>query len=286
MSDTQSITLNTTPETGPLKPEVKAEDAPKPREDGKPAWLPEQFKSEEDFAKNWQDQRAEITRLQQAAKKEPAKADEGKEPEKKNDLSIEKKEGDGDKADDAAKKVVEKAGLDVTPWQDEFSKTGNVSPEGRKAIAEGLKSVLGDDAEAVVNDYIEGQIARRDNYRNDTLAAVGGEERFKQIANWASQNMDEKDLAAYNEAVDSGDPTKAKLALKGVEALYVKANGSPADIIDGDNGGDVEAAGFRSVFEMVQAMNKKDDKGRTLYKVDPDYRASVEKRARLSNFNK
>lgn len=272
-------------ETGPNAPEAKENNneqqtnAAKTGEAERPAWLPSNFASVEAFLKSTEEQRATLTRTQQELAK-LKKELESSAPAQKNQEG-EKPAGN---ADEAAAKVVEQAGFDVAPYQQEFNETGDVSPENRKKIAEGLKSVLGDNAESVVNDYIEGQRLRLDTYRTEVMKTVGGEEKYAEVTGWAANNLKPEEIEAFNRAVDSGDINAARIAVDGLYARYVKENGSEPELIGGENGHNGGLVGFKNAYEMRLAMSAKDEQGRIKYKTDPAYRARVEARAKLSNF--
>jgi len=274
-----------TPETGSTPPPV--EEAPK---SDRPAWLPEQFKSAEDFAKNWQDQRAEITRLQQAAAKsgdqpppsapkpgdQPPKAPEAKDPEAKP--SDAKPEENQNSQDDAARQVAEAANVDLAPYQQEYNTTGDVSVESRDKIAEGLKKVLGENARQIVDEFIE---ARKVVHKNDTqmyFDTAGGQEAYSEIVSWAAQSLPKDEVEAYNRTVNSGDRHATLFAIEALRSKFEKANGRPPKLINGSGGATNSEPAFRSSAEMVTAMRD------PRYQTDPSYREQVARRLAVSKF--
>lgn len=282
---TDRITF-TQPDTGPVAP--TPEPAPDPN---RPAWLPENFKTPEDMAKSWNDQRAEITRLQQAAKKPgeaPAPSDPAREQnpsdtpsQGQNDPAREQKadqQSETDKQDDAAKKVAQSAGVDLTSYQEEYNTTGDVSPESRKKLAEGLKSVLGEDAEQIVNDFIEAKKVVHQNDLKLYMDEAGGEDSYKAMIAWAAESLPDADKHAFNKQVNSGDRSATLLAISGLRARYEAANGRAPRLHKAGAGLATDAAPFRSSAEMRQAMSD------PRYKTDPAYRDSVAARLRNSNF--
>ena len=99
---------------------------------------------------------------------------------------------------------------------------------------------------------------------------VGGQEAFQQLSGWAKANLDPAELADYNAVVDSGNKSAIRWALK---AMQAKASGSaPAEprLIRGQAPA-AEPRKFNSKSEVLEAMNKRDSRGRKLYEVDTEY---------------
>lgn len=297
MADTASVTFVATPETGsdaPKTAEQTAADAAAAAratatqvDPNRPAWLPQNFKSIEEYVASNEEARKTLTQTQQelaTLKKgeKPAEKKEGEEapvdPLKINKEEAAAKEGEQSETDKAAAEAVAKAGLDVAPWQTEFNETRDVSEEGRAKIAEALKAQFGDNARALVDDFIEGQRMRLTNFENEVFNTVGGKEKFAEMAKWAGQNLSDAELAAYNKATESRDLATTQLAVTGLKAKFEAANGKQPELLDGDNSIGDNAAGFASVFEMTQAMSDK------RYAADPVYRKSVEQKAMRSKF--
>lgn len=264
------------PETGPTPPEQ-----PAPVDPNRPAWLPEQFKTPEDFAKSWADQRAEITRLQQGAKKpseEPPKDPEKPAEQKPEETPPEKKPEEQNKSqDDAAKEVADAAGVDLAPYQEEYNSTGDVSEENREKIAEGLKKVLGENARSIVDDFIEARKVVHQNDQKLFMDSAGGAENYAQMTQWAAQSLPKEQVEAYNRTVQSGDRHATLLAIEGLKAKFEAANGKAPRLLTGGGGYSSEPA-FKSTAEMVTAMND------PRYKTDQAYRDQVARRLAASQF--
>lgn len=264
-------------ETGADKPaevETKENNAVAVAAGGRPAWLPEQFKTAEDFAKSWTDQRAEITKLQQERAAPEVKAEE------KPAATEEKKPVEGEQSPEqkAAAEAVAKAGVDVAPLQEEWTKTGDISEEKRAGLAKALESQFGAEARGIVDAYIEGQKAVSTNYQSEIYKHAGGQEQYTQIVAWATTGLSDADKANFNAAVNSGDVNKAKLALDGLSARYTKANGTGPKVIGGGHSGNDSTPGYASSYEMQQAIAD------PRYAKDAAYRKSVEEKIGKSNF--
>lgn len=163
------------------------------------------------------------------------------------------------------------AGVDTAALTAELQKNGELSEETYRSLAgKGL-------SKEVVDGYIAGRQAVANQFATDMKAHVGGEEAFRSMATWAEANFTDAQRAAYNKATASGDPELAKMALDGLKARYVAANGQEPQFVRGEG---VRTAGvepFASSVQLVEAM--KDPR----YRKDPAYRAQIEARLKVTS---
>lgn len=115
--------------------------------------------------------------------------------------------------------------------------------------------------------------------------AAGGEENFNKMLQWAGSNLSDDEVSRFNNMLASEDYQVA------IDALIKRSGAGPNtgsddtgtdNMVQGD-GGSSGVTAFASQFEMVEAINKRDDKGRKLYEIDENYRNSVRKRIALTN---
>lgn len=276
---TASISSPDTGPTAPEKPEASAE-----------AWRPEGFTgTQEDLAKSWRDQRAEITRLQQGKKKpaEPAPHNPGIAEDSDDPAELDTMDQSPDPAsadekpdgqDAAADKVLKTAGFDVSTFQAEYDTSGDVSPASREKIAKGLEKVLGPDARQLVDDYVESKKVVHANDFNLYMDAAGGKDRYADMMAWAKESLTPEQKNAYNRAVNSRDRASALLAIEGLNAKYTSANGRAPRLVRPSGSASTGTKGFASSAEMTAAMRD------PRYKTDPAYRAQVAERLAASDF--
>ena len=110
----------------------------------------------------------------------------------------------------------------------------------------------------------------------DIKEIVGGDQGFTELSEWAQANLDESELDAYNAAVDSNNKMAISWALKAMMARRA----APGAVIEPKlyGGGDVpQATRFESQQQVLDAMNKRNERGQRLYDVDSAYRKNIEK---------
>ena len=189
----------------------------------------------------------------------PAKDDKGTPPPKEEKPAEAPKDNP---AEDAAFK----------PYFEEFAKDGKLSDESFKALeAKGI-------SKSMVDQFIAGQQANEaaaDAEVSKVLESVGGQDAYKSMIEWAGTNIPLSEIQAYDKAVTSGDPAAARLAVAGLHAQFVKAEGSPANLLRGGPAAGVKA--FDSTAQVTAAMRD------PRYKSDPAYRQEVMDRIAVSN---
>ena len=222
-------------------PKAEAE-APKV-DPNRPAWLPEKFKSPEDMA---------------AAYKE-----------------LEQKQGSPKPADPPATPTgdVSKISADeMSALSDEYAKDGKLSDATYQKLAE--KGITKD----VVDNHIEGQKARVQQYAQTLYESVGGKESFDKMSEWAGANLSQGEIDSLNKVISSGDAETTKMLLAGVKARYTAAVGVDPKLVNGPStGGPAGVQPFGSMREITDAMMKPE------YRTDPAYREKVEKRIAVTN---
>ena len=214
-----------------------APEAPAPVSE-RPGWLPEKFKSAEDLAKAYSELEKKFSKPE--GKPEPVDATEAP------------------------------SGLDLSPYAEEYANNGELSEESiQKLVASGIP-------ENVLSTYIDGVRALEEAQTNSVYNMVGGQQSYETMLEWASENMTEGEIDAFNSIVENGDMNAISMAVRGLEARYVQINGRPSKLVQGEVSGPSTSA-FRSVAEVTAAMRD------PRYTKDPAYRREVEERLRNAN---
>jgi len=98
--------------------------------------------------------------------------------------------------------------------------------------------------------------------------SAGGEEAYNNMVTWASNNLDQNSVNAFDEIINSGSTDAIKLAVSGLKSQYESANGREGRMVTGKAPAPT-VDGFRSQAELVAAMNDR------RYDNDPAYRQDV-----------
>ena len=244
-TDSENISLEEQAAAMDAKLANKAEDtkAAQTVESDRPDWLPEKFQSPEDMAKAYNE--------------------------------LQSKLGEGSKEKDSSAK--EKAEPNQTVMQEiidsatnEFIESGELSEKSLKALEEqGL-------ARNLVEAYVAGQRALMENQVNQVKATVGGEENYNAMAEWASEHLDQSELDAFNEVVESGSINQAQMAVRGLYSQFASAGGKAPNLIQGNTSGSAVKP-FNSAAQVTEAMLD------PRYKNDPAYRKTVEDRLAVTS---
>ena len=217
------------------------------------------FRSQEDLLKAYQ----ELERKQS----QPQQTDSGQPSQPQSYTAEQAVEVYGDDIVNA----VGEAGLNMADLMWQADNGGDIS-QHYDALAEAVGV-----PRQVVENYVakaqsgggeSGEISDAD--RTAIINEVGGQEAFNQLSGWARQNLDASELAQYNATVDSGNTEAIRWALKALQAKSAPAAPSEPKLIRGQAPVDTVRK-FNSKAEVLEAMNKRDSKGRRLYDVDTEY---------------
>lgn len=214
------------------------------KEDARPEWLPEKFKTPEDLAKSYA-----------ALEKKMSQGTEAKE-EASPSAEI--------PSTDDAEQAVESAGLDFDALQTEYQANQGLTDDTYESLA---KSGI---PREVVDSYIAGQEQLAVSLREQTFASVGGEEAYSSIMEWASTNLNAGEIEAYNTSINSGNMDQIQLTVQGLKSRYTAANGSEPKLISGDTSSANAGGRFDSVAQLTEAMRD------PRYAKDAAFRKSVQ----------
>ena len=160
----------------------------------------------------------------------------------------------------------------ITSASEEFEESGKITPETMAKFSEmsskdlveaymEIQSNLPQDTGVAEGDISDAQVNQVKNF-------AGGEQAYSDIVNWASQNLDQESIQAFDSIVNTGSIEAIQLAVSGLKSQYESANGYEGTLYSGKaprEGKDV----FRSQAELVQAMSD------PRYDRDPAYRQDI-----------
>ena len=169
----------------------------------------------------------------------------------------------------------------ITSASEEFAESGNLTPEtlekfnqmSSKDLVEAYMKVQA----SLPDDSNEGGVDITTAAVNEVKNFAGGEKAYQSIVNWASENLDQGSIQAFDNIIGTGDVSAIKLAVTGLKSQYENSNGYEGRMITGKAPVAKQDA-YRSQAELVEAMaNPK-------YEKDPAYRQDViEKLERSDN---
>jgi len=110
---------------------------------------------------------------------------------------------------------------------------------------------------------------------NNAYDSVGGKDQYESMIDWATSNLQEAEINAYDAIIESGDVAQINLAIKGLNAQYIDAVGQDGNLLQGKPA--QAQNGFRSQQELIEAMND------SRYDNDPAYRQDVLEKLDRSN---
>jgi hypothetical protein len=165
------------------------------------------------------------------------------------------------------------AGQDVSSYVDALVEKGGLPRDVVQTYLDGVRPA------AAPAPTAAGQLSEADVA--EIKAAVGGDQEFARISQWAVSNLAPQDLADYNAAVDSGSKEATRFALKAIRSMAQGGTASEPQLIGGGTAARSDV--FESGQQAIDALNKRNESGKRLYEADPKYRSWYEKTMARSN---
>jgi len=116
-----------------------------------------------------------------------------------------------------------------------------------------------------------------DGEMNQVYNSAGGEAEYGRLTSWASENLAENKLDAFNDIIDKGNATAIQIAVAGLKSEYENAEGYEGRMLTGKSARTSD--GFRSQAEVVAAMSD------PRYDRDEAYRQDLYDKLERSNVN-
>ena len=105
---------------------------------------------------------------------------------------------------------------------------------------------------------------------------MGGEEAYKEMLQWAGENLTQEEISMYDSVVGTGNKNSCYFAMSALQQRYKDAVGNEAPLISGRTPTETPNV-FRSQAEVVAAL------GDPRYDKDPAYRQDVFNKLERSN---
>ena len=191
--------------------------------------------------------------------------------QKKLGDSTEEEQGEAEPSEEEAPEVSPAQSL-ITDASAEFAEKGELSEDMMSKFSEMSSQDL-------VQAYMEMQanapqaeaaepVELSDNEVNAIKNSVGGEVEYDKVIDWATNNLSESQIEAYDDIISTGNTDVIQMMVDGLKAKYDSANGFEGRMLTGkaaNNSSDV----FRSQEEVVSAIAD------PRYDRDPAYRNDV-----------
>jgi hypothetical protein len=195
----------------------------------------------------------------------------GEDGQEEDNTEAEQEEVLQEESEEGSKDYSEGAQL-ISSASDEFNENGELS-------AETLAEFSQMSSQDLVNAYLEitkdspqnlvqSQADISDRDINQIQNSVGGEGAYDNLIGWASDNLSEAAVEAFDAAVNTGSPHTIQLMVNGLKAQYDEANGYEGRTLSGKPPrGSTDT--FRSQPELIAAMSD------PRYENDPAYRQDI-----------
>ena len=185
--------------------------------------------------------------------------------------SEEQQEGEAESSEEEAPEVSPVQSL-ITDASAEFAEKGELTEEMMSRFSEMSSQDL-------VQAYMEMQanapqaesaepVELSDNEVNAIKNSVGGEAEYEKVIDWASTNLSESQIEAYDDIIATGNSAAIQMMVDGLKAQYDSSNGFEGQMLSGkapNSSRDV----FRSQQQVVDAIAD------PRYDRDPAYRNEI-----------
>ena len=200
-------------------------------------------------------------------------------------LELQKKLGSKD--EDTEVDTLEETDEEVSPGVSLITDASNEYYANEGKLSQETMEKFGEmSSQDLVNAYMEIQANNpnpqqespdlTDAEMNTVYNSAGGEKAYEAMCNWATDNLAEKKLDAFNSIINNGDATAIQIAVAGLKSEYDNAEGYEGRMLTGKAAASSRDV-FRSQAEVVAAMND------IKYDRDPAYRQDVYDKLERSN---
>ena len=162
----------------------------------------------------------------------------------------------------------------ITSASDEYyNNDGKLSPETIEKFSSMSSKELVEAYMQVQSNLPQGDLLDKsadisDATVNEVKNYAGGEKAYTDMVNWASQNLDQQSIDAFDNIINTGSVDAIKFAVNGLKSQYREANGFEGTMVTGKAPVQTQDT-YRSQQELVAAMSDR------RYDDDPAYRQDV-----------
>ena len=201
-------------------------------------------------------------------------------------LALQKKLGSDSNDEDTEVDTLEETEEEVSPGVSLITDASNEYYANEGKLSQETMDKFGEmSSQDLVNAYMEIQANNpnpqqespdlTDAEMNSVYNSAGGEKAYENMVSWASENLAERKLEAFNSIINTGDATAIQIAVAGLKAEYNNAEGYEGRMLTGKAARTLDS--FRSQAELVAAMRD------PRYESDPAYQQDVYEKLERSN---
>ena len=179
-----------------------------------------------------------------------------------------------EEANDESEETPDKASPILNKAADEYKTDGKLSEESVEELA---KLDSKDLIQAYVDFYSKSQqqSALQNEQLTDIHSITGGVENYNEMIQWASQNLEAKEIDSFNSVANSNNYEAIRFAVEALNGRYKGAVGYEAPLVTGKAPSD-GIKPYRSQAELSR------DIANPRYSTDPAFRMDVEARLERS----
>lgn len=269
MPEAITFTENETPALSPENQEMlQAMQQPPDGEGGE--LLAGKYKSVEDLEKAYKELQSKLgSKTTEPAADGDVDTEEGEDEEEQEEED--KPAGNARELyGDAIGSRLEEANIDFSSMSDRWSQSGKLEDGDYTQLEQAGFT------RDMVDAYLAGLSYKAEQDSQLTVKEItaikqeyGGDEAYAAMIQWAATNLPKEETEAFNQVVNTQPLNVAKLAIAGLHAKYVAAEGREPKLISG-RPASKSSDKFESTAQLVEAM--KDPR----YAADPAYRKKIE----------
>lgn len=239
---------------------------------GRPEWLPENFKSVEEFLESHKELRADHTRKsQELAELKKAPPTEQEQEADEADLQNRTPEENDEKAEKGEQVLPGVDNDTVQEISDYAWQNGELTEDHYKTLQDAGYS------REVVDAYMQGQMAQVNAANTAVVNAGGGPEQVQAMFDWAQENLTEAQVEQYNSKFAQGG-AEALMAMEHLKSRYDTSGDAPGGkTVKGASMPSGDTTMYQSVAQVQADMSD------PRYDTDPAFRQAVAEKLGRSN---